>query len=269
MTMSLLFGAFVRRDWIIARSYHLQRVLELAWWSLELVLFYALGGLVNQTGGAEDTIIGGDYFAFVFIGLALSNIATKIITTFASLVRTEQMTGSLEAVMMVPRSSPLLIVASSSFGVLQALVQLALFLVVGIGVFGVRFSLTSVSLLSSLLTLGLAIVLFIAVGILIAAATLIIKQVSAIVEIVNFGIAILGGVYVPISLLPGPLPFVADLFPFAWAVTLARHSLLEAKVDSTGLLSLGVVTVLSLVVSLWVLDQALGKARRDGSLSQY
>ena len=66
----------MRRDWRIAVSYRASFVLELGSIVLSLALFFYLSRLVDDSELAANEGIGGDYFAYVAVGIVLLQIVT-------------------------------------------------------------------------------------------------------------------------------------------------------------------------------------------------
>lgn len=264
-----LVGAFLRRDWVIARSYRFQFVLDIVMWSFELSLYYALGQIVDSSNIEAMEAVGDNYFAFVVIGLAMVGLVNRIFASFATIIRTEQTTGSLEALLMTPRPSTLILFGSASYEFVRGLVQMAVFITIGVVVFGLHLTPTPESALLALLVLATTLVLFAAVGLMTAALVIVVKQAVAVLHMVGFVIAVLGGVYVPVEFLPGPLSILGQLFPFAWSLELLRGALLDGSADPIKFGALLLSAILLIPVAVWVLNWALDRARSQGSLAQY
>jgi ABC-2 type transport system permease protein len=264
-----LIRAFLHRDWVIARSYRFQFLLDATWWFFQLSLYYALGKIVDSASMEAMDAVGDDYFAFVVIGLAMVEFVNRIFASFATVIRTEQTTGSLEALLMTPRLSTLIVFGSGSYEFVRGLVQMVVFVTIGVVVFGLRFTVTPQSAAMALLVLGATLILFAAVGLMTAAAVIVAKQAAALLYMLSFVIAVMGGVYVPVEFLPGPLSLLGQLFPFAWSLELLREALLHGSTDPLKFAALLVVAVLLVPIAVWVLNRALDRARSQGSLAQY
>ena len=97
-----------------------------------------------------------------------------------------------------------------------------------------------------------------------AALVIVVKQAVAVLHMVGFMIAVLGGVYVPVEFLPGPLSFLGQLFPFAWSLELMREALLDGTTNPPKFGALLLSAILLIPVAIWVLNLALDRARRQG-----
>ena len=268
MTASVL-GAFVRRDWDITRSYRLQFVLEITGLVFQLALFFYLGRIVDRADFGDVSGISGSYFSYVVLGLALYNVLTVALTSVSSTLRTEQTTGSLEALLTTPQPGALLITASSSYGYIRSVINMLLYISLAVALFGLRFHLDPWSLLAAFVALIAGMLLFGALGIIVAAVTLVFKRSTAFLGLITSSIALLGGVYFPAAVLPEPLRTLAGLLPVTWALSTIRQALLDGTVDLQRLVVLVVTTGLLLPLAVWLLNAGLTKARKDGTLAQY
>lgn len=268
MTTIAPFSAFVRRDFAIARSYRLQFVLEAGSVMFQLAMFFFLGRVVDDAnpniGGTEQ-----GYFAYVVFGLALLGWLTSALTSFASTLRVEQTTGSLEALLATPPSPTTLIVGTSAYAFISATITALLYIVLAVGFFGLRFTPHIGAIAVAIYALIASLVLFSAFGMILAAATLVYKRTGALIGLATGGLAILGGVYFPLSVLPTPLRTIAELLPFTWALEVLRSALLAGEIDWGRMALLGASNVALIPVAIWALERALQLARRAGSLGQY
>jgi ABC-2 type transport system permease protein len=269
MTTLRILGAFIRRDWAVTRSYRTQGAFAMVGMVFQLTLFYFVSRFIDQDRFGDEAGISGGYFSFVIVGMALLNIIRAALTSISRTLQTEQTTGSLEALLITPQSSALLIVASSTFSFMRSVINLVLFLGLGMMVFGVRFNPNPWSLLTALVALIAALAIFATLGMVVAAVTLVYKRANAFQELITSSIALLGGVYFPVSVLPEPLRIIAELLPITWALATVRLALLNGVVDLQQLLILAVTAVLALPTGIWAMNLALRQARRDGSLTQY
>ena len=268
MTTMTHLSAFVRRDFAVAQSYRLQFALESAGALIQLAMFYFLGRVVDD---ARPDIAGVDqgYFAFVVFGLALLTWLATALTSFSSTLRSEQVTGSLEALLATPPSPAILIIGTSAYSFIRSTILAVLYILFAVVVFGLRFSTHPAAIVTALFALFASLVLFSALGVILAAMTLIFKQTSALVGLATSGLALLGGVYFPLTVLPTPVRFLAELLPFTWALDVLRSALLRGDIDWVRIVELGVSTLVLMPVALWTLEKALQYARGAGSLGQY
>jgi ABC-2 type transport system permease protein len=152
---------------------------------------------------------------------------------------------------------------------LRAIVAGIVTIVVAVLVFGLRFDTRPGSIAIALLALVSCVVMFAALGVVVAAFTIVFKQTTSALGFVTAGLAILGGVYVPISVLPEPLHAIGEALPFTWGVDLLRQAMLGGHPDAGRLALLAGFAAISIPLALLVFFRALLHARRRGTLGHY
>jgi ABC-2 type transport system permease protein len=261
-------AAFVRRDWRIALSYRASYGLELVGTVFVLAMMFYIAPIVDTTKLSTGDAAGG-YFGFATVGFALLRMVQTGLSTFATRLREEQMTGTLEAVMAAPAPPSLVVLASGTYSMLRSLVAGFVTIVAAVLVFGLRFDLHPGSLAIALTTLVACVVMFAALGVAVAAFTIVFKQTTAAIGLVSASLAILGGVYFPLSVLPEPLQTIGELLPFTWGVDLLRDALLGSDPDLGRLAVLAAFAAVAIPLALLLFSRALRYARRRGTLGHY
>lgn len=261
-------AAFVLRDWRTARSYRLQFVLDLAGIPLTLALFFFLSRLVDKSGLPVDADLRKGYFAFAAVGIAVLRMAQTALSSFAVKLRTEQTTGTFEALLSTPVSSSVVVLGSASFEMMRATLSGVVTLLVAV-LFGVRFDVGLGSVVGLALGLPALLATFAAIGVVVAAVAVVFKQVNALLALVTTGLALLAGVYFPIEVLPGPLRALADALPFTWGVDVLRAALLRGELAAGRLGLLVGFAVVALPPALWLFRASVDHARRGGTLTQF
>lgn len=261
-------AAFLRRDWKIARSYRFQFVLDLCVVPLSLALFYFLSRLVDPARLPDDVDLSQGYFSYVAVGLIVLRMLQTALTSFATKLATEQTTGTFETLLAAPVSSPMVVLGSTAFEILRALVAGIITLAVA-GLFGLRIDLGVGSIVGLVVGLPALVITFAAVGVVLGAFAVVVKQITALLGLATAALGLLAGAYFPIELLPGPLRAVANVLPFTWGVDVLRAALLRGELAADRLALLSAFAVLSLPVALWLFGRAVDHARRRGTLSQF
>ena len=269
MTTARIFGSFLRRDWVTAKSYRLNFVLDLINTFLGLALFFFLGRLVDASRFGQETGLRNGYFSFVVIGIVLLRLVQTGISSFASKIRSEQTSGTLEAVLATPASNGVIILASAGYEFVQATLSALIALGLAVGVFGMRMSVSFASVTIAIWALVATIVFFACIGISVAAFTLVFKQPGALLGLITAGLALVGGAYFPIRLLPPPIHFFSQLLPFTWSLDLIRGALLENRLEPLELALLTATSLVALPITLRLFSLALKHARRKGTLSHF
>jgi ABC-2 type transport system permease protein len=268
-TMTVI-AAFVRRDWALARSYKLPFAVEIFQSLVSLVMVFYLSRLVHPTlTGADASALRDGYFPFAVVGLGLLTILTVALITFASRLRTDQTTGTLEALMATPTSPSLIILASAAYELIYSTVSAALLFILAIGLFGLRFDVKPLGIPLLIVALISSVLVFAAVGVGFAAFIIVFKKGGSLLTFGGGALSLLGGVYFPVSLLPGPVAAVARALPLTQAANIFRDILLFGKVPylATGYLALSAAVLLP--VGLWIFESAIRRSRRAGTLGQY
>ena len=261
-----LLAVFLRRDWAIARSYRLNFVLEIFQIVVSLFLFFYLSQIVDDSG---LTPLDQGYFAFVVVGLAFMKFMETGLTAFALQLRTDQTTGTLEALLVTPARQSLVVLGSASYELLLSAVSGFLMLAIAVVGFGLELSISFSSLLVLIVAVPASFGLFAAVGVVVAAFTIVFKQVATLVAFATVGIAVLAGVYFPLSLLPGWLEAIARALPFSWALDVLRAALLGGD-PSLGKLALLIgFCAIAVPGAMAIFAAAVDHAKRAGTLAQY
>jgi ABC-2 type transport system permease protein len=193
-------------------------------------------------------------------------------TNFSSLataIRSEQLQGTLESVLMTPITVPGLIVASSTLDFIEATIYSSLYLVFGAVFFGVTYR---GSYLLAFLILILTTMVFASLGILSASFAMVFKKGDPLAVLAGTGTAVFSGVFFPPQLLPETMQKVSKLLPATYGLSAIRGVLIgnngldEARGPIITLLAFLAVL---LPISLWVFSRAVRRAKREGSLIQY
>lgn len=263
-------SAFLRRDFLIAWSYRAAFFSDAAALLLQAVSFYFIGLMVNPDvipsyGGREAS-----YMEFVAVGIALGVFMQLGLGRVAAAIRNEQLTGTLESLLMTPTTTATIQLGSVVYESIYIPVRTAIFfLVVGL-TFGLYFDPSG--FLPALLVLLVFIPFVWGLGIASAAATLTFKRGGGGI---GFGVAVMtlfSGAYFPLELLPGWIAVTAEANPLALAIGAMRNALLGGT-GWTGvgpaLLVLVPFSALSLGGGILAFRVALRRERRRGSLGLY
>ncbi len=261
-------GAFIRRDWKIARSYRLQFMLDVCAVPLTLGMFYFLSRLIDGGRLPSDADLSQGYFAFAAVGLAVLRMAQTALNSFSSRLRTEQTTGTFETLLSSPVSPSVVALGSAAFDLLRATVGGSVTVLVAM-LFGLRLHVGAGMLLSVVVGLPALIATFAAVGVVVAAFAVVFKQVTALLGMVTAVLALLAGVYFPVGILPGPLETLANLLPFTWGIDVLRAGLLRGELAAGRLALLVGFAVVALPLALALFGRAVDFARRRGTLTQF
>jgi ABC-2 type transport system permease protein len=264
--------AFVVRDFQLALSYRLQFLFQLLQVLFVVTTLFFIskifaGGTVTRYSQWKDPL------AAWIIGLAFLNYFMTGFSSFANAIRSEQMQGTLEGVLMTPVSVPTFIVSSSAYDFVSATFFSTLYLFFGWAFCGVEYRgnyfLALVFLVSTTLVLA-------SLGILSASFTIVFKRGDPFAILLATGSTLFSGVFFPTQLINeyagSALGQIPRLLPFTYGLDGLRRVLIEGQTfqEVRGpLFVLLTYLVVLLPFSIWVFTRALRRAKREGSLIQY
>jgi len=262
--------AFVKRDFFIELSYRLHFILT--WLNIfsSIAIPYFVAKLFGKGISPYLNEYGGQYFPFAFIGIAFSGYLTIALTSFSRNIRTEQMIGTLEAILLSPTSHAFLIISMSFWNFLFASISALIYFLFGIIFFHINFS--NANILGACIPLILTIISFSCIGIISASFVMVFKKGDPISWTISIFSSFLGGAYFPIAVLPNSLQFVSRLLPLTYSLRSIRLALLQGY--SCGMLIYDISVLLLfcfilLPLSLLIFKYAVKKAKKDGTLAYY
>ena len=264
-----ILAAFLRRDLRDALTYKLSFVTSVTSIFLSSATFYFVARLVPRDAPSLAPF-GGDYFSFAVVGIAFSSLLGVFQEGLASVVRSAQLAGTLEALLVTPAPLPAVLFGSSLYALLFQAFRTVLHLGVALAFFGL--SLGRVNVPGVLAVGALTVLCFLSVGILSASFILVYKLGNPFGWVLGSVSGLLGGVVFPVALLPPWIRWVSSLLPVTYALDGMRKSLLasagfaEVLPDVAALAAFAAVL---LPLSLAAFRLAVRKAKRDGTLSHY
>ena len=262
--------AFLRRDWRLQLSYRFSFLLQFFGIFFNLLVFYFLSQLVGISAAPYLKPYGGDYFAFVLIGLAFSGYFGVGLNSFAANLREAQTTGTLEAMLMTPTRLSTVIMSSSIYDYGFVTFQVFVYLALGGLLFGVQLDKGNTP--AALVILVLTIIAMTSLGIIAASFIMVLKRGDPVTLLISSLAVLLGGVYYPVQLMPQWLQQLSRLVPITYSLDAMRRTLLadasfqEIMPDIIALAIFGIVLV---PVSLLIFRYAVHRAKVDGSLAHF
>jgi ABC-2 type transport system permease protein len=271
-TTALLPGrlsAFLRRDYREALTYKFSFLSSFVGILLSSATFYFVAKLVPP-GTPSLGPFGGDYFSFAVVGVAFSSLLGMFQEGLSAVIRSAQVSGTLEALLVTPTSIPTVLFGSSLYSLLLQVFRTLLHLGVALAFFGM--TLGRVNGPGVLFVGVLTVLCFLGVGVLSASFILVYKTGNPFGWILGTVSGLLGGVVFPVALLPPWIRWVSSLLPVTYALDGMRKSLL-ASVGFAEILpdiaALAVFNIILLPASLLAFRLAVRKAKRDGTLSHF
>jgi ABC-2 type transport system permease protein len=259
--------AFLVRDFHSNVSYRFAFVLQMAGMFFAVAVFFYASRMVNPATLGLD---GVDPFPWILVGVAFQLYFSTALYSFAEKVRSEQVMGTLEAMLVSPTPTSVVIFSSTAWDFAWGAVRLVVYLVVAVFVFGVKLNVTS----PSALALGVALTLLSSAGIGMLSASFILyfKRGDPINFILSLGTTFFGNVIFPSKVLPHNIQWISSWLPMSWSLQVVRGSLLKGASfgDVAGPIGrLAILTAILVPAGLLGARIAIRKAKREGSLIQY
>jgi len=265
ITAGQAFLAVMRRDLHVYLSYRTRLVSQLLTALFSLTLFYYVSRLVHVSGFDSHST----YFGFVVVGISLISVLYSCFS-IPELVRQELVAGTFDRLLLSPFGAIRSVIAMSLFPMAFSFLVAALTLTLGCVIYGLQLHWSTVPL--AIPVMFLVLLAFLPFGILFAALTVVVKQGSVGTSWVIALLSIVGGLYFPVSLLPGWVQALAKLQPFTAATDLLRHLLVNSSLGETpqtSLLKLAGFAAVLLPLSILILERAIRLGQRRGTIIEY
>ncbi len=264
------FLAFLRRDFKTAASYRLNFVSQGFRILITTFSFFLISKMFDGQPSSSLEPYGGHYFPFVLIGVALTDFIATATNTFSNEIRTAQMLGTLESLLVTPTSISTILISSFSYKLLSTSFRIIFYFLVGIFVFGLSYP--SVNAAALALSFLLTLLPLFGIGLLSASFILVFKQGNPVGSLIVMTSGLLGGVVYPVSVLPKWLLPFSDILP----VTHGLEAIRQVLLNGAGIVEIRRQLVILCLLSL--LFVALGSvsiyyglkiAKKEGSLLHY
>ncbi len=267
MNVLLKLWAFIKRDFQSEVSYRLSFVLQVGGMFLSLLAFFYLTGMIDPDARGLDGIRPFDW---MLVGLSFQFYFSAALFAFSQKIRDEQVLGTLEAMLVSPTPTSLVIFSSAAFGFTYGAIRVLIYMAFAVLVFGVQLYANGLGAFA----LGAALTLLSSVGLGILSASFILyfKRGNPINLVLSGANTFLGSVFFPVEQLPEWVQPASSYLPVTWSMKIVRGSLLQGKGFAelqTELLVLAGMTVILLPSGLICSRFAIRRAKREGSLVQY
>ena len=262
--------AFLWRDFINEASYKFAFFLQLVGILVSIITYFFLSKLLGDIGVPYLKPYGGNYFSFILIGVAFFSYLRISIDGISKSIREGQMLGTLEALLVTQTGIPTIIISSSLYSFIFASFKVAVYLLLGVFVFGVNMG--NANFAGALLILFLTIISFSSFGIISASFVMVLKRGDPISSIFTSVSGILGGLYYPVSVLPGWLQKLSYLLPVTYSLEGMRLALLQGyslRELMPNIVALLLFSIIMLPLSIFIFGYAVKRAKIDGTLTQY
>jgi ABC-2 type transport system permease protein len=263
------FLAFLERDLRVESSYRLSFVWTFVGIFASVFMFYYMARLLGPAASPHLQEYGGNYFAFLLIGIAFSRYLSVALHSFSSGLQRAQSEGTLEAMLMTPTRVSVIALGSSLWSYTRTTLEVLVYLVIGSLFLGVDLQ---GNVMAAVLVLLVSVAAFSAIGVISASVILVIKRGDPVVWAFSTVSSLLGGVYYPITILPDGVQRLAQLLPVTYALRALRLALLQGAQLADLVRDVLILIAFCLVLiplSLYTFQMAMRRARYDGSLTHF
>lgn len=259
--------AFLKRDFLSEVSYRVAFLFQLGGMFLSIAAFFFMTKMVDPKSAGLD---GMAPFPWILVGLAFQYYFSTALYAFSNKIRNEQLLGTLEAMLVSPTPTSIVIFSSAAWDFTYGAIRVVLYLLVATLVFGVKLHAHGLGALGA----GVALTLLSSAGLGILSASFILyfKRGDPINFFLSGLTTFFGNVFFPVEQLPASIRWVSELLPITWSLRIVRGTLLQGKGSGEMQRELQWLVVLTLVLlplGLGLARIAIRKAKREGSLVQY
>lgn len=268
--MTAKLWAIFWRDLQTAASYRAAFLLQFAGPLFVITSFYFVGRLLRTASVPGLDRYGGDYFAFVLVGLVFTMHIGIALNTISTTIRRGQMLGTLEVVFTTQTNLATFLTGSALYAIVRSTVFMVVYLVLGAALFGVSFA--GANVFAALFVLLLSMGVMLGLGVLAGSFIMAFKQGDPFTTALTTGAFLLSGVAYPVAVLPGWLQVFSAVFPHTYALEALRLTLLQGAPLSAVATDVGALVLFAAIIlpaSFVVFRYAVGRARMEGSLAQF
>lgn len=231
MNIARVLWAFLRRDALQHASYRLSFVFSLGQLLVTTLIFFFIARLMGPQALPALAPYGGDYVAFVVLGLGVNRYMSACLSGLGNALRTEQVDGTLEAVWATPAAWAAVAAGMVLWELAWATTEVLVYLLAGAWLFGVPFAACNAP--AALTVLGLMLAALSALGVLAACGVMWVKECDPVGWLLGGLTRVLAGVYFPVALLPGWAQALAAGLPMTHALEGLRQAVLNGAALAT------------------------------------
>lgn len=270
LTEARKMAAFFRRDFLINWSYRLAFFSDWVNMIMQVALFYFVGRLVDpqrlpEFGGTQPS-----YTEFVIVGIAFASFLQIGLGRVVTVIRDEQLMGTLESLLMTPTSPVTIQLGAVAYEVVYVPIRMIIFFGLSSLILGAHF--TFLGLAPVTLVLLVFIPLVWGLGMISAAGVVTFRRGLGVIGFGTLLLTATSSTYFPIEVLPGWLQAVARYNPITIALSASREALIGGAgwIDVLpDVLTLVPMTAAALAAGIFAFRWALRRERRRGTLGLY
>lgn len=258
-------NAVFQRDLAIFLSYRTRLLMRFTTGFVSVALFYYISRLVSVGGFTADA-----YFAFVVVGIAITEVMVSTLATLPARVNQELYAGTFERLVLSPFGATSGIVVMTLFPLLLAYLTAFASVAFAAVVFGIPLHWSTVPL--AVPVAALASLSFVPFAIVICAAMMIFKQATSLAGVITTGLSFVGGFLFPIALLPSWIEWASEVQPFTPALELLRRLLVDTPMTQSPWSAVAKLVGFAAVLfpfSVLALRACIRYAQRKGTVTEY
>src|SRR6202167_3979710 len=217
-------AAFFARDFAIARGYRGALLLETIEALFGVATFYYLSRFVESPELSRALPAGTNYFAFALVGFAFFDYLSVSFTAFDTSIEEARQNRTLEALLVTQTPLAVILSGSAVYPFVALALRTCVYFAWGYLLFG--FAPQGANWLGAAAILVASMLAFAGLGILSASYTVLFKRGNPAKWLVLGVSGLVGGMMYPVSVLPGPLRFLARLIPVTYSLQGMRAALL-------------------------------------------
>jgi ABC-2 type transport system permease protein len=262
--------AFLRRDVLTALSYRTLFVSDLVGIAFMATSFYFVGKMLDPRALPSFNGVRVSYIEFVLIGIVLGAFIQIGLARVASALRNEQVTGTLESLLMTPTAPTTIQLGSATYDLVYVPIRTAIILGVAAIGFGLDYQARGIA--PALLVLLVFIPFAWGLGLVGAGAVLTFKRGGGVLHIGTMLMLLTSGAYFPIQLFPSWLSTVVEFNPMGIAVKGMRDGLLGGAglwEIAPDLLVLAPMSAAFLAIGMLAFRLGLRREQARGTLGLY
>ncbi len=260
--------AFLWEGWLGARSYPSSFVVTQITMLIPILTYRFVARLVPT----QNFPVGGDYFAFVVLGLVAWRLMSGAVSIVASTLQEALDQGRFEILLVQPLSWRFLPFALAEWPMMLRVANTAGGLGMAI-LLGARFRLGGIA--PALLILALAGGATLAIAALIASVTLVAKKSESVLRVYSLAAGLLAGVFYPTDVLPAWVRTLSYAVPDTHVIAAIRRlalpggAALDGPSAMAAIVGLVVFDLVMVPFSIWLFGRVLNFGRETGLLGSY
>lgn len=262
--------AFLKKDFLTESSYSLSFLFNIFGVLVSVLSYFFIDKLFGSkvVGPLEE--FGVNYFSYVLLSMAFFGYVGVGLGSFSERIRAEQVQGTLEAILLTPTSISTMLLSLALWNLVLATVDMLAYILFAVFLFKISFA--GMNIMSTVVVFALTIVSFSSLGILSACFIMVFKRGNPFGWIVASLEGLIGGVYFPVTVLPGWMQVVAKFFPITYSIRAIELAVYKGRSVAQLRTEIGFLfafSILLLPLSIAAFKYSLRRARRDGTLTQY